>query len=216
MWWNCWPVVWSDGRLRLGLPRVRGRGRSRGGGTEGQIGNKDTRSSDRVGWGGARHDSGKWAMRATVNPYPELPRTNYRRCDMDPGLVRVVQVADLDLDRPRRLVGVTRHDVSPVEVEPPCELLSGDRCLHRDVETVVSYFHPCDAGYHASAISEPSQIPVVNLAIQQGHGELLEFRRDRDGLSSRFGRGVHRARGYPAHVDTLTERSLWRIRSSRS
>lgn len=68
---------------------------------------------------------------------------------------------------PRRLVGVTRHQVSLVEEEPSSELLSSDRRRHRDVETVVSSFHPCDAEDEASARGEPHQIAAVNLPVQQ-------------------------------------------------
>jgi hypothetical protein len=57
---------------------------------------------------------------------------------VDPGLVRIVYITGLDLDRPRRLVGVTRHEVSLVEEEPSGQLLSGDRRRHREFETVVS------------------------------------------------------------------------------
>jgi len=35
------------------------------------------------------------------------------------------------------------------------------------VETVVSYFHPCDAQNEASARGEPLQIAAVNLPVQQ-------------------------------------------------
>jgi hypothetical protein len=99
---------------------------------------EDVRSSDGVGGGSARHDSGQGAMRAAVYPYPKLPGTSYRAGDVDPGLVRIVDVAGLDLDRPRCLVDVTRHQVSLVEQQPPGELLSGDRHRHYDVETVVA------------------------------------------------------------------------------
>ncbi|MGD0705746.1 MAG: hypothetical protein ABSA02_38425 [Trebonia sp.] len=64
-------------------------------------------------------------------------------------------------------MGVTRHQVSLVEEEPSSELLSSDRRRHRDVETVVSYFHPCDAEDEASARGEPHQIAAVNLPVQQ-------------------------------------------------
>jgi hypothetical protein len=77
-------------------------------------------------------------MRATVDLYPKLPGTSYGAGDVDPGLVRIIYVAGLDLDRPRCLVDVTRHQVSLIEEQPPSELLSGDRRRHHDVETVVA------------------------------------------------------------------------------
>jgi hypothetical protein len=136
-------------------------------------------------------------MRAAVHPYPKLPGTNYGAGDVDPGLVRIVYVADLDLDRPRRLVSITRHQVSLVEEEPSSELLSSDRRRHRDVETVVSYFRPCDADDEASARGEPHQIAAVNLPVQQRRRELLELRSDRDSLPARFGRNNQRPAPIP-------------------
>jgi hypothetical protein len=105
---------------------------------DGHIRDQDVRSDDGIGGGSARDNSGKRAMRATAHPYPKLPGTSYGAGDVDPALVRIVYVAGLYLDRPRRLVGVTRHQVSLPEEEPSSELLSGDRRRHRDVETVVS------------------------------------------------------------------------------
>jgi hypothetical protein len=43
---------------------------------------------------------------------------------VNPGLVRIVELAELEVNRPRHLVDVTRHQVSLVEEVPSSELLA--------------------------------------------------------------------------------------------
>jgi hypothetical protein len=162
-------VAWADSRSGPVIPHrcLASAGSIHAMWTEGHIRDEDVRSSDGVGGGSARNDFGKRARRAAFHPYPKLPGTNYGSGDVDPGPVRIVYVAGLYLDRPRRLMDITRHQVSLVEEEPPSELLSCDRRRHRDVETFVSHFHLCDAEGEASARGESHQIAAVNLPVQQ-------------------------------------------------